>query len=93
MFDASRRRRAGLVDRRIIQAVENRAEHHGNGDREHRYPAAAGGTLGELGIGLQFIVGAGGIAIHAIGIVGGIGTRGIVRIVFIGHDRVSPLIG
>ena len=40
----------------IVQAVEHHAEYHGDRDRENRDLAAAGGTFGEFGVGLQFIV-------------------------------------
>ena len=87
-----------------FEPVEHGAEYHRDGDREYRDFAAAGGTLGEFRIDLQFIVeasgvaelffgspGAIGIVRGAIGIVGGVGTIGIVRIAFVGHDRVPPL--
>ena len=76
----------------MVQAVENRAEYHGDRDRKSRDFSAAGGSFGEFGIGLQLIVEAGCPARRAIGeigkigIVSGVGTIGIVRIAFDCHD-------
>src|ERR1700746_1758946 len=44
------------MHRRAVQAVEDRAQKHGDGDRRDRDLGAVGGALGEFGVGLQFSV-------------------------------------
>src|SRR5438034_11462722 len=82
------RRRAGLIDRGVVQAIENRTQHERDGDGEHRDLGPAGGTLGELGIRLQLIVEA-SLATEVI--VAEVGAIGIVRKAFVRHGGVPPL--
>src|SRR6266436_8418557 len=50
------RRGRGLVDARIVQAVENRAQHQGDADREPRDLAAPRPAFRKLGIDLQLVI-------------------------------------
>ena len=77
--------------RGVVQAIEQRAQHHRDGDREHRDLGAAGGTLGELGIGLQLIVETVEAGLMADFFFAQAGAVGIVRIGLVCHEWVPPL--
>ena len=80
------RRGAGLVHAGVVQAIEQRAHHHCDGDREHRDLGAAGGTLGQLGIGLQLVVETVEAGLMADFFIAQAGAVGIVRIGLVCHD-------